>query len=61
MFTYRFRSRMFPHSYPNVSREETVALARLIPQIHDRLFELEKLLERPEARRLRLEVGCVTC
>ena len=30
--------------------EETVALARLISQIHDRLFEVEQMLKRLEAR-----------
>ena len=29
--------------------EETVALARLIPQIHDRLFDVEQMLKRLEA------------
>ena len=31
--------------------EETVALARLVPQLHDRLFEVERMLKN-EAREL---------
>ena len=29
--------------------EETVALARLVPQLHDRLFEVERMLKQNEA------------
>ena len=32
--------------------EETVALARLIPQIHDRLFDVEQMLKRLEVAAL---------
>ena len=34
--------------------EETVALARLIPQIHDRLFDVEQMLKRLEAKGTRI-------
>lgn len=37
--------------------EETVALARLIPQIHDRLFEVEQMLKRLEARGTKMKDG----
>ena len=40
--------------------EETVALARLIPQIHDRLFDVEQMLKRFEAKGTRIKDSNVT-
>lgn len=31
--------------------EETVALARLVPQLHDRLFEVERMLKNNEVQK----------